>query len=220
MCSLRPQTQPHVSGCNGRAFGHANYTQTSKRGVLSPLRMTEQTPQTFAIGKVTRAHGIVGEVKVQLAPEFAGALDGIRRVYLNDEPQPRRVRGKREHQGALLLKLDGVPTRNDAEALRGAIISIRLEDLPRLPKGEYYSHQLVGLLVQRESGEPIGTLSEVLATGSNNVYVVRTDTGELLLPALESVVRSVNLEEGVMIVVVPDGLEPDDEDDADERVNR
>jgi 16S rRNA processing protein RimM len=74
--------------------------------------------------------------------------------------------------------------------------------------------------VQRESGEPIGTLSEVLATGSNNVYVVRTDTGELLLPALESVVRSVNLEEGVMIVVVPDGLEPDDEDDADERVNR
>jgi 16S rRNA processing protein RimM len=182
--------------------------------------MTEQTPQTFAIGKVTRAHGIVGEVKVQLAPEFAGALDGIRRVYLNDEPQPRRVRGKREHQGALLLKLDGVPTRNDAEALRGAIISIRLEDLPRLPRGEYYSHQLVGLLVQRESGEPIGTLSEVLATGSNNVYVVRTDTGELLLPALESVVRSVNLEEGVMIVVVPDGLEPDDEDDADERVNR
>jgi 16S rRNA processing protein RimM len=74
--------------------------------------------------------------------------------------------------------------------------------------------------VQRESGEPIGTLSEVLATGSNNVYVVKTDTGELLLPALESVVRSVNLEEGVMIVVVPDGLEPDEEDDADERVNR
>lgn len=169
--------------------------------------------QKFTIGKVTRAHGILGEVKVQLAPEFAGALDGIRRVYLNDEAQPRRVRGKREHQGALLLRLDGVATRNDAEALRGATVSIRLEDLPRLPEGEYYSHQLVGLRVQREGGEPIGTLAEVLATGSNDVYVVKTATGELLLPALESVVRVVNLAEGVMIVVVPAGLEADDGDE-------
>jgi 16S rRNA processing protein RimM len=172
--------------------------------------------QIRAIGKVTRPHGILGELKVQLAPQYAGALDGIRRVYLNDEPQARRVRGMREHQGALLLKLDGVSTRNDAEAWRGAIISIRLVDLPRLPEGEYYSHQLVGLRVQREGGEPMGTLSEVLATGSNDVYVVKTATGELLLPALESVVRSVDLEAGVMVVVVPDGLEPDDADDADD----
>lgn len=175
--------------------------------------MTQPPFQTFTIGRITRAHGIAGEVKAQLAPEFAGALDGIRRIYLNDETQPRRVRGKREHQGALLLRLEGVATRNDAEALRGAIVAIRLEDLPRLPAGEYYSHQLVGLRVQRESGEPIGTLSEVLATGSNDVYVVKTATGEMLLPALESVVRAVNLEEGVMTVVVPAGLEADDEDE-------
>jgi 16S rRNA processing protein RimM len=181
-------------------------------------RVTQHPPQTFAIGKVTRPHGIFGELKVQLAPEFAGALEGIRRIYLNDDPKPARVRGMRQHQGAVLLKLDVVATRNDAEALRGAIVSIRLEDLPRLPQGEYYSHQLVGLRVQREGGEPIGILAEVLATGSNDVYVVKTATGELLLPALESVVRSVNLDEGVMIVVVPDGLEPDDADDADEEV--
>lgn len=174
------------------------------------LHMTQSSPLFFTIGKVTRAHGILGEVKVQLAPEYAGALDGVWRVYLNDETQPRRVRGKREHQGALLLKLEGVATRNDAEALRGATLAIRLEDLPRLPAGAYYSHQLIGLRVQREGGEPIGTLSEVLATGSNDVYVVKTASGELLLPALESVVRTIDLEAGVMIVVVPDGLEPDD----------
>jgi len=173
--------------------------------------VTQQSPQTFAVGKVTRPHGIIGELKVQLAPEYAGALDGIRRIYLNDEPQARRVRGMRGHQGTLLLRLDGIATRNDAEAWRGAIVSIRLEDLPRLKEGEYYSHQLVGLRVQRENGELIGTLSEVLGTGSNDVYVVKTAGGELLLPALESVVRSVNLEEGVMTVVVPDGLEAGDE---------
>lgn len=170
-------------------------------------RMTRQPSQFLVIGKITRAHGIAGEVKVQLAPGFAGALDGVRRIYLNDEAQPRRVRGRRAHQDALLLRLDGVTTRNDAEALRGATVAIQLEDLPPLPEGEYYSHQLVGLRVQREGGEPIGTLTEVLATGSNDVYVVKTATGELLLPALESVVRAINLDEGVMVVVVPAGLE-------------
>lgn len=175
--------------------------------------VTQQPLQTLSIGKVTRPHGIAGEVKVQLAPEYAGALDGVRRIYLDQEAQPRRVRGMREHQGALLLRLDGVATRNDAEALRGATVSIRLEDLPRLKEGEYYSHQLVGLRVQREGGAPLGVLAEVLGTGSNDVYVVKTATGELLLPALDSVVRSVNLQEGVMIVVVPEGLEPDEKDE-------
>jgi 16S rRNA processing protein RimM len=179
--------------------------------------MTQPTAQFFTIGRVTRAHGIAGEVKVQLAPEFAGALDGVRRVYLNDETQPRRVRGKRGHPDALLLRLEGVATRNDAEALRGATLAIRLEDLPRLPEGAYYSHQLVGLRVQREGGEPLGTLAEVLATGSNDVYVVKTATGELLLPALESVVRAVNLDEGVMVVVVPAGLEANDDEDESEK---
>jgi 16S rRNA processing protein RimM len=156
---------------------------------------------------VTRPHGIVGEVKVELAPEYAGALDSVRHVYLGDSDQARRVLASREHQGAVLLKLDGVSDRNDAEALRGARISIRQSDLPRLSGDEYYSHDLIGLSVLRDSGEALGRLTEVLATGSNDVYVVKTADGEVLLPALESVVRAVDLAARTMVVTVPEGLE-------------
>lgn len=169
-----------------------------------------QAHDLLVVGKVTRPHGIAGEVKVELAPEYAGALDGIRRVFIGDthqQPRPCRVLASREHQGALLLKLDCSINRNDAEALRGSRVSIRLTDLPKLPAGAYYSHDLIGLSVVRETGETLGTLAEVLATGSNDVYVVKTVSGEVLLPALESVVRAVDLAARQMTVSVPEGLE-------------
>jgi 16S rRNA processing protein RimM len=159
------------------------------------------------VGKVARPHGIAGEVKVELAPEYAGALDGVRRVYIGDTDQPCRVLASRGHQGAVLLKLDRSANRNDAEALRGSRVSIRVIDLPKLPEGEYYSHDVIGLSVVRETGEMLGILVEVLATGSNNVYVVKTPSGEVLLPALESVVRTVDVTARNMIVTVPEGLE-------------
>lgn len=167
---------------------------------------TTQT-QLLTIGTIARPHGIAGEVKVQLAPGYAGALQGVRRVYLAGDDTPCRVLKYREHQGAALLKLDRLATRNDAEAVRGVRVAIRVSDLPPLPAGAYYTHQLVGLQVVRQSGDPIGELSEVLATGSNDVYVVKTSTGELLLPALESVILSVDLEGRTMRVAVPEGLE-------------
>jgi 16S rRNA processing protein RimM len=172
-----------------------------------PARTQARAQDLLIIGKVTRPHGIAGEVKVELAPEYIGALDGIRRVYIGDADQPCRVLASRSHQGAVLLKLDRCSTRNDAEGLRGSRVSICLTDLPKLPEGEYYAHNLIGISVVRDTGEALGTLIEVLATGSNDVYVVKTATGEVLLPALESVVRSVDLAARNMVVTVPEGLE-------------
>jgi 16S rRNA processing protein RimM len=159
------------------------------------------------VGVVTRPHGIAGEVKVQLLPEYLEALEGARFVYLDDSSQPRRIQAYRVHQGAALLRLERVDTRNDAEELRGARVSIRLRELPKLPEGEFYSHDLLGMNVYAESGEPIGQLTEVLGTGSNDVYVIkRADGTELLLPAIESVVKEIDVEKRVMKVVVPEGL--------------
>jgi 16S rRNA processing protein RimM len=159
---------------------------------------------------VTRPHGIAGEIKVQLAPEFVDAVGNAnaRRVYIDGFEHPHTVLALRAHQGALLLRLDGVRTRNDAESLRGAIVSISLDELPTLSAGEYYAHDLLGLRVQDESGDILGEITDVLATGSNDVYVVRMTSGELLLPAIESVVREIDLEAGVMKAVVPEGLLP------------
>jgi 16S rRNA processing protein RimM len=164
-------------------------------------------PVFLEIGVVTRPHGIAGEIKVQLSPEYLGALEHVRRVYLDNSPDARRIQTYRVHQGSALLKLEGVDTRDGAEALRGARISIKVRELPPLGESEYYSHDLIGLRVVDEAGQELGTLTEVLATGSNDVYVVKPADGkELLLPAIESVVRKIDLEAQTMSVVVPEGL--------------
>ncbi|MCL4507132.1 MAG: ribosome maturation factor RimM [Chloroflexi bacterium] len=169
--------------------------------------MGKTGPTYLEIGVIARPHGIMGEVKLHTSPEYSMALEGVKRVYLNDATTATRVTGYRNHQNAILLKLEGTHTRNDAEALRGARVSIKVSELPALAAGEYYSHQLVGMHVVDETGRELGHLSEVLATGSNDVYIVKTTDGkELLLPAIESVIRQVDLEHDQMSVVVPDGL--------------
>ena len=159
------------------------------------------------IGIITRPHGITGEVKVQTSPGYLGALDGIKRVYLDNSPTGTPVKGHRIHQNAILLRLEGINTRNAAEELRGKSISIKVPELPKLAEGEYYAHQLAGLQVQDAEGKAIGQLIEVLATGSNDVYIIKTTEGkELLLPAIDSVIRKLDIDAGMITVVIPEGL--------------
>jgi 16S rRNA processing protein RimM len=161
------------------------------------------------IGMVTRPHGILGEVRVLVPPEYAAPLTRVKRVYLSrgdGAPEPRALRGGRVHQNVLLLKLEGVETRNDAEALRGARVSVDVGELPEPQSGAYYQHQLLGLKVITADGVELGALDEVLTTGANDVYVVKTGGRELLLPAIESVIREIDLDAGLMRVIVPAGL--------------
>ncbi|MCS7088633.1 MAG: ribosome maturation factor RimM [Thermoflexales bacterium] len=163
-----------------------------------------------SIGVVARPHGVGGELKLEIVPAYLEALlHGVQRVFLGPARQPYRIRAARQHQRALLVQLEGVHTRNDAEALRGAEVLVHADELPPLPKGEYYVHELLGLRVfDVEAHAELGELTEVLATGSNDVYVVRRlDGRELLLPALPQVILSVDLEASVMHVRVPEGLE-------------
>ena len=76
-----------------------------------------------------------------------------------------------------------------------------------LPSGEYYQFQLLGLSVQTKEGNPLGTLSAVLQTGSNDVYVVESEGNELLIPAIEEVIIEVDLLNGRLIVDLPEGLQ-------------
>lgn len=177
-------------------------------------------PALIEVGRVTRAHGIRGEVKVDGPPDLLDALEGVTRVFVQpggaDPRATTRIgdvagfsaalRQCRMHQGAALLVLEGVPTRNDAEDLRGARIHVFGEDLPDLADGEYYAHDLVGLQVVDMEGNALGELVEVLATGANDVYVVRGPAGERLLPAIESVVKAIDMEAGLLRVIIPEGL--------------
>ncbi len=170
-------------------------------------RRFSQGARLLEIGIISRPHGTSGEVKVQTSPEYLTALEGVRKVYLGNAIQGTPVLGCRIHQNALLLQLEGVQSRNDAESLRGARVQVRTSELPVLSPGEYYSFQLVGMHVTDETGTELGIVSDILATGSNDVYVVNTPDGsELLLPAIESVIRKVDPDSQRMEVKVPEGL--------------
>ncbi|MCX6019909.1 MAG: ribosome maturation factor RimM [Chloroflexi bacterium] len=162
----------------------------------------------MVIGRITRPHGIVGEVKVQLEPEYLDALDPkhVRRVYLGDADAATGVKSARMHQGAMLLKLEGVDDRNAAEAMRATLVRLDRQDLPALPTGEFYATDLVGMHVFDMDGVELGVLAEVLATGSNDVFVVTRPQGELLLPVIDSCVKEIDPAALRIRVVVPDGL--------------
>lgn len=111
------------------------------------------------------------------------------------------------HQKTLLLALRGVTTRTGADVLRNLLLEVPEDDLPPLADGEYYRYQLIGVEVFDGAGEALGRIEDVIDTGANDVYAVRNADGELLVPAIDTVVRAVDLLSRRMEVDVPPGLE-------------
>ena len=130
-----------------------------------------------------------------------------RRLFSGPQHLPLQVVSLRRHGHQFRLQVLGCNDREAAEAYRGQEIQVRLDDAPDLPPGRYYHWQILGLRVLAEAGESVGVIRQILETGANDVYVLETESGgELLLPAITSVVRGVDLEAGVMTVRLIPGL--------------
>ena len=108
--------------------------------------------------------------------------------------------------GKVLLKLAGVEQREEAALLRDEWVLAAESGLPRLPEGEFYRFQMLGLRVVSTEGRELGTIEDVFSTPENDVYVVRGEGGEVLIPAVEDVVTAIDLEAKVMTVEVIPGL--------------
>jgi 16S rRNA processing protein RimM len=163
----------------------------------------------LAIGRIVRAHGVRGEVSVQVLTDFPERFEQTEWVYIGSENEAElyRLTAHRWHKRNVLLSLDGIADRNLAERLVGQFVQVPREEAVSLPPGSYYLFQLVGLRVVTQTGEKLGVIREVLETGANDVYVVqRPDGSDLLLPAIPDVVLSVDLEQGQMLVHLLDGL--------------
>jgi len=154
------------------------------------------------VGRVMGPHGIRGEIKVEPLTDFADRFQRGRRLWLPDGPHV--IERSRWQEDNVLLKLAGIDDRNQAAALRGQ--ELKLPEAGPLEAGRYYVHDIIGLRVEDNAGESLGTLADVLVTGANDVYVVRGERGELLLPAIEDVVKEVNLAGGLIRVDVLPGL--------------
>lgn len=165
---------------------------------------------TIKVGWITGAHATKGEVKVFAyeTPEDLVGPDGPKftRLFIGEKPYP--IEGARITTKRLLIKLEGVSTRDEAEGLKGYDVSVARDELPALEKGEYYFFELIGVEVRDEEGKELGKISHIFATGSNDVYEVRGPMGEILIPAMEGVVVGLDMAKKRMTVRLPEGLEP------------
>ena len=106
----------------------------------------------------------------------------------------------------MCLKLKGIDDRNAAESLRGKVLFVDEAHRAKLPEGEYFVHDVLGLAVREEGGTDLGTVADVLRYPASDVYVVRGDRGEILIPAVKEFVRSVDLGARTMTVRLIEGM--------------
>jgi 16S rRNA processing protein RimM len=171
------------------------------------------TSHLLSIGKIVGAHGLNGAVKVfSYAESVARYLSGTT-LYLKDsrgDGFALKIVWAKPHSKTILLSLEGIENRNQAEKLIGSELFIEKTGLETLEEGTYYWVDLMGLSVYGLTGDYIGEITAIVPTGSNDVYVAKRMDGtteiEVLIPALASVVKEVDLDHGVMRVDLPEGL--------------
>lgn len=160
----------------------------------------------IVIGAIVAPFGIRGEVKVAVTTDFPERFNAGNQVTLRIDDEKRsvvKIESSRPQKGGYALKLQGVDTRTDAEGLRGVDIVISEDELTELPEGEFYIFDLMGLKVVTDDGRDLGEVTEVLQSGSNDVYV--TSSG-VCIPALKDVVTKIDLAEGTMLIHPVPGL--------------
>ncbi len=144
---------------------------------------------------------------MDLLTHFPERLIPGRQLYIGESHQPVRIRSVRPTLQAVLIAFEGYEDRDQVAAFRNQYLYVRADELPPLPEGEYYHHQLLGLRVFDLQGNLLGVLSEILETGANDVYVVRDEGGsEILLPVIEGVILEVDLGARRLIVNPPEWL--------------
>lgn len=167
----------------------------------------------LTIGEIVAPFGIAGEAKVRLETDFPERFLSLRRVCLLLSSGERRlldIEGCRIHKGQALLRLRGVKLIEDVDVLRGSLVLVRQQDAVRLPPGEYFHHQLIGCDVVTSEGKALGTLTSIMRTLANDVYVIGSGKSEILLPAIKDVVRNIDIEARRIEVTPTPGLLSDE----------
>jgi len=165
-----------------------------------------------AIARVLAPHGVRGELKCAVLTDFPRRFASTARIFLSAGGPSGPVRQafpvvRARVQGHfVLLKLEGIDTRDAADRWRNALVEVPAGERVPLPRGHYFWQDVIGLSVRTEEGEVLGRVREILETGANDVYVVDTERGELLVPAIKDVVKRIDPEQGEMVVELLEGM--------------
>mgnify|MGYP000982850255 FL=1 len=165
--------------------------------------MSPSVPNTsnerIVIGRVGAAHGIRGELRIIPLTDFPERFAALREVMVGDELL--HIESVKPQGKNFLMRFREYTVREDAQKLTGRLLTVARAEAAPLDEGEYYVFDIVGLTVYDEEDNELGTVENVLRTGSNDVYAVRSEDGhEILIPALRKVVRTIDVPNGRMTV--------------------
>lgn len=166
----------------------------SKKSAESPVSGSPSVgePEYLAVGILRRPYHLEGELLMELLTDFPERLKRGTTVYVGERHSKMTVAGARQQARGLVIRFAGFDSPEAASQFRNQLVFVKAADLPALPQGMYYHHELIGFQVVNEAGRVVGNLVEILQTGANDVYVIRQDEGrELLLPVIDGVVLGI-----------------------------
>ncbi len=166
----------------------------SKRSSATPVSGSPSVgePEYLAVGILRRPYHLKGELLMEVLTDFPERLKPGSTVYVGERHSQMTIASARRQAPGLAVRLAGSDSPEAARQFRNQLVFVKAADIPALPKGMYYHHELIGFQVVNEDGKVVGNLVEILQTGANDVYVIRQDEGgELLLPVIDGVVLGI-----------------------------
>ena len=169
-------------------------------------------PNLLEIGQIVNSYGIKGEFKVVPFTDDITKFSKLKTIYTekNKKLEKMKIEEVRYHKNLVLLKLKGIDDINDTLKYKNCYIKIDRADAVELPKNSYFIVDLIDMEVYTDKNEFLGKIVDVFPTGSNDVYVVKDDLGkQVLLPAIEEVIKNVDVANKKMVVHLIEGLGED-----------
>jgi 16S rRNA processing protein RimM len=162
----------------------------------------------LSIGQIVNVHGFKGEVKHYPLTNDMGRFKKLTEVYVEENNQlvKYEVEELKFLSTTIAMKLKGIDTEEAANKMRNFYIKVDRKSAVKLPKDSYFICDLIDLEVYDEKSVLLGTIRDVIQTGSNDVYVVKTSGNDILVPALKEIVKEIDVKNRKMVVELPEGL--------------
>ena len=169
-------------------------------------------PALLAVGKLRHAHGVRGEMLMEVLTDFPERLKPGTALYLHQQAEPLRLVKTRPHHHGLLVTLEGFTTPEAVAQFRNQLVYVSAQDRPPLEEGEFYHHQLIGLDVVTPAGEALGAVEAIIETGASDVLVVRLPAREdILVPMVDEFVQHIDLAGRTITVQLIAGMRPEED---------
>ena len=165
--------------------------------------------ELLEIGRIIRPHGLAGRMKVLSYLESQDVLDAVAELFIGRRAQDAiafPLHAVQTGRGFFILKLEGIEDKDAASMIVGSSVWMPSERMKKLPDGEYYWHEIIGLEVITQEGRILGRIESVFPTGSNDVYVCRGTEKEILLPAIGDCILKIDKDHRIMVVRLLKGL--------------